>query len=117
MRDIVVVSIGCDIVKIAKMEQILKYGNFINFFTEKEQLICSSMNDKRKIEWLAGRFAAKEAIYKSINSHYSCTLRDIEILSDEKGMPCCKIIGISIYISISHEDEYAIAYAIAYKDI
>ena len=110
-----IIGIGCDIVKIDKIQQVLKYGNFIDFFTKKEQLLCSSMNDKRKIEWLAGRFAAKEAIFKSINNHHNCTLRDIEVLSDDKGMPYCKITGISICISISHEDEYAIAYAIAYS--
>ena len=94
------------------MNIILKEEYLINFFTDKEKLICKNMNSKKKIEWLAGRFAAKEAIYKAINSYYNCSLRNIEILVDKNGAPYCEIENFEIYISISHDEEYAIAFAI-----
>jgi holo-[acyl-carrier protein] synthase len=66
------------------------------------------------MQFLAGRFAAKESVSKSfrtgIGGGYSFT--DIEILNDEKGAPLVYIKGVlrsDIEISISHDRHYAMA--------
>lgn len=110
-----IIGIGCDIVEISRIEKAQKKEGFLRILTDKEKQICKQFNDRRKIEWLAGRFAAKEAIYKAISSYGNYVLNDIEILQDENGAPICINLPFSIQISISHENTHAIAYAIALK--
>ena len=61
-----------------------------------------------KEEFLASRFAAKEAIVKATNKKY--LFNDIIITNDENGAPTTNISGVKI--TISHEKENAIAFAI-----
>ena len=75
------------------------------------------MNNAR-VESLAGKFAAKEAIKKADNSLVNAW-KDVEILKDETGKPYAKFkkkTGKSIIISISHERKYAVAMAIVYSE-
>jgi len=58
-----------------------------------------------KLNYLAGRWAAKEAIFKA------CGLIDVSVLSEDSGRPYIKDHE-EINISISHDTEYAIAVAI-----
>ena len=58
-----------------------------------------------KLNYLSGRWAAKEAIFKA------CGLNDVSILSEDSGRPYIKDHE-EINISISHDNEYAIAVAI-----
>ena len=112
-----VIGVGCDIVQISRVDALLKRHAKLNFLTVNEQLKLDGFhNEQRKAEWAAGRFAAKEAIYKAIHKAYTCKLADIEVLSDEQGAPYCCIAPFDIQISIAHEKEYAIAYAIASKE-
>ncbi|AGM26254.1 holo-[acyl-carrier protein] synthase [Spiroplasma syrphidicola EA-1] len=72
-------------------------------------------NLNRQIEYLAGRWAAKEAIIKAIN-HERIVLNEISItLSDNKiivvdGVPLQR--NEQLNVSISHEQEYSVAVAI-----
>lgn len=109
------IGIGCDIVEVSRIYANINSENFLQcILTEKEYAICNAYAKQRKAEWIAGRFAAKEAIYKAINTVYACPLTQIEILSDVKGRPFCTLSDFDIKISIAHEKAYAIAYAIAY---
>lgn len=112
-----VIGVGCDIVQIARVHALITRHTTLHFLSEKEQLIFDGFrNEQRKAEWAAGRFAAKEAIYKAIHKVYPCALKEIEVLSDEQGAPYCDMVSFDIQISIAHEKEYAIAYAIASKE-
>lgn len=103
-------GIGCDIVQINRLKE--KQNEFANkILTKCERELYDTYTQKRQLEFLAGRFAAKEAIFKAMHNP-SLTLSMIEILHDELGCPICNIEGYQIHISISHEKEYAIAYAI-----
>lgn len=104
-------SIGCDIVEIERMNKIIKYEH-IPFFSSKELALYNMVSNSRKREYLAGRFAAKEAIFKAINELLPITIVDIEIFNKDNGMPYCEIAGFDISLSISHEKAYAIAYAL-----
>lgn len=106
-----IIGIGCDIVEISRIEKALYKPVIEKILTIKEQEIANQYPDKRKAEWIAGRFAAKEAIYKAIHTVVNCTISDIEVLKDESGAPICTCFDYDVMISIAHEKEYAIAYA------
>ena len=72
---------------------------------------------------IASRWAAKEAISKAIGTGISshCQLKEISILNDTNGKPYVTFIGATgeyvsgktFHISISHEEEYAVAVCIS----
>ena len=113
---------GTDIIEISRIQKDIEtLGNkFLNrIFTQNEIEYCESKKNQ-KFQSYAARFAAKEAIYKSISSYIKTdyTWRDFEILNDEKGKPYVNL-GIkieeldSLKITLSHSKEYAVANAIA----
>ena len=108
-----IIGIGCDIVKIERIEKAMSHEGFLRILTHKEYELYQGIQGKRQIEWLAGRYAAKEAIYKAIHTYHDCVLSDIEILCNTDGSPVCQCFDCEVLISISHEHEYAIAYATA----
>ena len=113
---------GTDIIEINRIkESIESLGeNFKNrIYTEKEIEYCENKRNA-KYQHYAGRFAAKEAIFKAVsellNNRFEISWKDAEILNDINGKP--KIIFASeeleekiesIDISISHCKEYAVA--------
>lgn len=110
-------GIGIDIVELERMEKIYaRRPNIANrILTEKELAKFASLNGRRKIEFLAGRFAAKEAFVKAAGTGISkeWDFLDIEILNDERGKPVvyCPLKD-RVHISISHSEKYAVAQAI-----
>ena len=76
-------------------------------------------------EFIAGRWAAKEAFSKALGTGMcaECAFVEIEVLSDERGKPFVKLyaataetakrLGITrIHVSISHERELATAFVV-----
>lgn len=99
-------NIGCDIVENKRLNN--KNQRFIDLIlTKKEQLEYK----KRGMNYLYGRFAAKEAIMKCLNNTKDLNFLDIEILTKEDGAPYVTNIP-NILISISHEKEYTMAIAL-----
>lgn len=102
-------GIGCDIVENKRIK--LKIAKKI--LTSNELIFFNDINsEKRKIEFLASRFAAKEAIIKATNNKVD--MKEIEVSNLNSGKPISNILGV--HLSISHEDNYSIAYAI-YEEI
>ncbi len=113
---------GIDIVKISRIEKILgeKKDRFMDkVFTCREIEYINSKNDNPQT--ISGMFAAKEAVSKLLGIGIGkVSWKDIEVIHDEKGKPYIDLhnrgceLGINkIYLSISHEKEYAIAFGIA----
>lgn len=101
-------NIGCDIVENKRLEN--KSETFINkVLTEDEKVLYA----KEGLLFLTGRFAAKEAVMKCLDNTKKLTFTDIEILRDDNGSPTCNIDNVRV--SISHEKEYTIAYALKIK--
>lgn len=101
-------KIGCDIVENKRLLD--KTDSFIdNVLTVKEKQVYLARN--KNVEFLAGRFAAKEAIMKCLPNIKEVSFVDIEVLDDEQGKPHTNIENIED-ISISHEKEYTIAVAL-----
>ena len=119
-------GIGCDIVEhklTSKLGWDKKTKRLSRIFSKKE---LSNLYSNKKIEFLSGRFAAKEAILKCLGTAIEdgITLADVQILRDKNGKPTVKLHGTikaiaeklkvrSIQISISHSTKYSVAFAIA----
>ena len=119
------IKCGTDIIEIDRIrESIESLGNkFLQkVFTENEIKYCESKK-VQKYQHYAARFAAKEAAFKAISESledkYELTWSDYEVLNDEIGKPCIKILGKeikeleSIDLSISHCKQYAVATVVA----
>lgn len=119
-----ILDIGTDIIEIERIKKAIERNSrFLDkIFTEKEIEYFASKGFKP--ESIAGNFAAKEAVSKSIGMgirEYS--FKDIEILRDKLGKPIVKTYNnldqicidynvLEIKVSISHCKEYAVANAI-----
>ena len=116
---------GTDIIEISRVKESIESTNkkfCERVYTEKEREYCESKK-MQKYQHYAGRFAAKEAVFKAIstklNDKYAITWKDIDIIDDKEGKPYVHLYGIdenifeSIDISISHCKEYAVAYVVA----
>lgn len=104
-------GIGCDIVDLRRLYPNLdKLANKI--LTSKEyEVYLSKKTTKHKCEFVGGRFAGKEAFFKAVGINEKLnTFKNIEILNDENGKPFLNYPHC--YISIAHENEYAIGYVI-----
>ena len=100
--------IGIDIVDIRRIAKLIeRHGEkFLErVFTPAE--VSYAATTRRKEEYLAGRFAAKEAFMKA--SGRKLVFRDIEVLSDS-GKPYIVYHGVRYDdVSISHERSYAVS--------
>lgn len=115
-------AIGIDIIKIERLKKALqKWGTRLErkVFTPEE---INASQGRTRLTYLAGRFAAKEAVFKSLGT--GGYWQDIEVLAEKNNKPYIvlqkkmKIIadqkGVKkILISLSHDNDYAIAQAIA----
>ena len=120
-----ILEIGVDIIEIHRIKEILeKNPRFLEkMFTSEEIEYFKKKNFKA--ETIAGNFAAKEAISKSIGTGIrKFKLRDIEVLRNELGKPIVKTYNnfnqicidynvLEIKVSISHCRDYVVANAIA----
>ncbi len=112
-----IIGTGVDIVDISRMnEKISK-----KILSDKELLIYNSFSsEKRKNEYLAGRFAIKECLVKALGR--SLNFNMISIINDENGKPILtektikyineKFGRFRIHLTISHEKNYAIGFVI-----
>lgn len=99
--------IGCDIVKIERLidgEAIAK-----RILSDVEYQRYLEYKGKRRVEFLAGRFAAREAIIKALP--IDLNVKEI-VIEPKQSIDYC---GYSIQVSIAHDGDYAIANALVLK--
>lgn len=120
-----IIGIGTDIIEIDRVEKAIHETKsfFEKIYTEKERNYY--IQNHKKIETLAGFFAAKEAVSKALGTGFrSFSMKDIEIVPNHKGRPQVYLYGnakvlahelgiYSIHISISHCKSYATSFAVA----
>src|SRR5699024_10874638 len=85
-------GLGIGLVEIERIKQVdkKKGSRFVDrVLTHKEAEIWHGLDhDYRKMEFLAGRFAAKEAFSKAVGTGIGkLSFQDIEIINDAKGAP------------------------------
>jgi len=122
-----IVAHGIDLVDCPRIEEMVKqHGErFVNrIFTAAEQAYAEANKDR--IEKLAGRFAAKEAVLKLMGTGWRGKIAwtDIEVINNPAGQPevtldgevkkLAEKLGIEhISVSITHTANFAIASAVA----
>ena len=115
-----IIGTGVDITEVKRLRQAIeRWGDSFlqRIFTEKE--LQNAKNRASLYQHLAGRFAAKEAVFKAFGDA-RLNWKDMEILNDKEGKPNCVIScrnagKIDVHISISHVKNYAVANAIITK--
>lgn len=119
-------GIGTDILKRNRMRaEILQENDpFVQrTFTEKERREAASRDDS--VLYFLGRFAAKEAVYKALRlTPELVDLSEIEVLTTSSGSPRVILHEklrayqleqkiAKIHLSLSYEEDEAVAFAIA----
>lgn len=114
---------GTDIIEIDRIQKSIennKEAFLRKIYTPFEIEYCESKR-KAKYQHYAGRFAAKEAIFKAISEtlddKYEIKWTDVEIINNENGKPSVHFLeskfDLQCEISISHCRKYAVATVIA----
>jgi holo-[acyl-carrier protein] synthase len=125
-----ILGIGVDIIENKRLKSSIKNSRFITkTFTKNE--IKFSKKTKYNYIYFAKRFAAKESFAKTLGTGFRNTLnfKDIEILNDNMGKPYYlkskkidsivnkrfKVKKYHLFLSISDEKDYSIAFTILQK--
>lgn len=118
-----ILGVGCDLVKIARIEKAMGNPRFAErIFTAEEREFFARSGTPG--QFAAGRWAAKEAVAKALGTGLSlCPPDCVEVLPDALGKPNTVLSGAalermkalggsSVRVSITHEGEYAMAFAV-----
>ena len=122
-------GIGTDIVEVERIKNLSSISKFAKKILSQNELnTFNSLNKDQQIYFLSKQFAAKEAISKALGTGigHEISLKNIEILRDEKGKPFFNAInelslilsalGITkTHVSLADETNYAIAMVILEK--
>ena len=111
-------GVGVDVVDLARFAQTLERTP-----TMRTRLFTDSERDL-KVESLAGRFAAKEALAKAMGAPSGLSWQDFEVVNDANGAPRFVLHGAApdrvrqlgittIHLSISHDTTVATAFVVA----
>ncbi|MGB2993887.1 MAG: holo-ACP synthase [Paenisporosarcina sp.] len=111
-------GIGLDVTEIERItaahERSSKFKERI--LTTEELKRFEKLNNTRQIEFLAGRFSAKEAFAKALGTGIgkNCSFQDINVLSNDVGKPMLFFKGIEVagHVSITHTKQFAAAQVI-----
>ena len=125
-----ILGIGVDIIKNQRVKNLIKNKIFIKRTFGKNE-IKFSKKISNKVSYFAKRFAAKEAFAKALGTGFRKNLnfKDIEVLNDKLGKPFyskskkinsiiykqLKIKKYNLFLSISDEKDYSIAFTILQK--
>lgn len=124
-------GIGLDLVKISRIQAMIERWQdrfLLRLYTDAERELSAKRTPP--CAFLAGRFAAKEAVLKALGTGWSngVSWLDIQVLNDMNGRPVATVEGrtaalvreagiTGIYVSLSHDADYAIAEAVLTKEV
>ena len=108
-------GIGIDLVELQRLKD--KDERFIKRVLSNEEYVLYNgfTSDLRKLTFLGGRWAAKEALFKAFSiGEGNANFCDFVILNDDHGKPIVvsgpyDTKGLIIHLSISHTAHYATA--------
>ncbi len=95
-------------------------------FTAAEEALAAASDEPNRFYCV--RFAGKEAVFKALRMDPDrARLDEIEIVSDEHGAPCVRLLGrmalqaaaagvTRVHISLTWETDYALAFAVAERE-
>ena len=122
-----ILGIGVDVIQNKRIRNLTNNKSFIKRTFGKKEIVLLKKN-LNKTNFMAKRFAAKEAFAKTIGTgfRYNLNFKDIEILNDKIGKPFFykskkineiinkrfKIKKYNLFLSISDEKDYSVAFTI-----
>lgn len=123
------IAVGTDLVRVARLGEVSsRWGvRFLDraFHPLEIQRYQSFRNAKRRSEFLASRWAAKEALYKALGPRIQQNLRfrDILVASGNRSPPRVELFGQArdlaeeagvenINLSFSHDGDYTVAFVV-----
>jgi holo-[acyl-carrier protein] synthase len=119
---------GTDIIEVSRIKESIERSgkHFLNIiYTPAEIKYCESKKNAKYYHY-AGRFAAKEAIYKAASSlldhKFDLSWHNAQVINDANGNPKVEFLNIKVKkikdidISISHCKEYAVANVVIVVD-
>ena len=125
-----ILGMGVDIINNSRIRKAIKNKYFINRIFSKLE-ISNSKKIKDKTNFFAKRFAAKEAFIKSIGTgiRKGINFKDVYVINDKSGKPNLKFSNkvknimikkfktktFDLFISLSDEKNYSIAFVIIQK--
>ena len=125
-----ILGIGVDIIKNQRVRNLIKNKIFIKRTFGKNEIKYSNKISNKE-SYFAKRFAAKEAFAKALGTGFRKNLnfKDVEVLNDKLGKPFyskskkinsiiykqLKIKKYNLFLSISDEKDYSIAFTILQK--
>ena len=116
-----IVGHGIDIEALASIQNAVEKGEGFarRVLTDKEMERFASLKGRRQIEYLAGRWSAKEAFSKALGTGIGkLGFQDLEVLNNERGAPYFSKSPFSgkVWLSISHTDQFVTASVILEED-
>ena len=124
------IGIGVDIIDNSRIRDLLKKKGFINRTFSKNEILRSK-RITNKSNYFSKRFAAKEAFAKALGTgiRNNLNFKDIEIINNKMGKPCYfinkkikqliinqkNVKNFELFLSISDEKDYSIAFTIIQK--
>lgn len=124
-----IIGIGHDLVEIGRVRRIVE-GKTAQAFLQRvlttEELRAAENAGGRRAEYVAGRFAVKEAVSKAFGCGIGARMgfRDLCVLPDAAGKPVCTLSAeawnrlgfdpdsIALHVSITHDGGLASAFAV-----
>ena len=126
-----IVGIGVDIINNKRIQLSIKNKDFLNRIFGKNEILISK-KFRNKANFFSKRFAAKEALAKALGIGFreNLNFKDIQIVNNKLGKPYYfmskkikdlikkkkKIKNFNLFLSISDEKEYSIAFTIIEKN-
>ena len=119
------VGVGVDLRGVARIERAIEKEHFYERVFTPEERAYLSQKGKGRAQSAAAMFAAKEAVAKALGTGFSGGVMpwNISVVHDEKGAPGAELTGAAkerleqiggagVRISLSHEGDSAIAFAV-----
>ncbi len=121
-------AVGTDLVAVHRVAQLVEdYGERFTqrVYTERERADCSQGTDETRMNSLAARWAAKEAVAKALGTGFGPVNHlEVEVTRDEQGCPhvclhgraaeLAQARGLNRWaISLSHDGGLALAFVVA----
>ena len=118
-------GVGVDLCGVARIERAIEKEHFYERVFTPEERAYLNQKGKSRAQSAAAMFAAKEAVAKALGTGFSGGVMpwNISVVHDEKGAPGAELSGaakerleqmggVGVRISLSHEGDSAIAFAV-----
>ena len=119
-----IVGIGVDVVDLERFDRTLERTPALSARLFREGELVLHDGSPRGRHSLAARFAAKEALIKSLGGSTGVSWHDVVVVSDDAGAPSLVLSGGAraladsrgvsrLHLSLSHDGGVAVAYVVA----